>query len=129
MSFLRQHCADPQLVHEWVSNNNFRKPTQSKSYQLPAGLGRTFRRRMEALVAAVLKNLTPAFASEGYLKDVREAGEIGHRYDRRRRGLHDGGRRGRPVPTGRYPAELICGRILAQLEAFDAALCERHGAV
>ena len=32
---------------------------------------------MEALVAAVLKNLTPAFASEGYLKDVREAGEIG----------------------------------------------------
>lgn len=36
---------------------------------------------------------------------------------------------GAPDPTGRYPAELIFGRILAQLEAFDAALCERHGAV
>ncbi len=32
---------------------------------------------MEALVAAVSKNLTQAFASEGYLKDVRKAGEIG----------------------------------------------------
>jgi hypothetical protein len=84
---------------------------------------------MESLVASVSKNLTQTFASKGYLKDVREACKIGHRYDRRRRGLHDGGRRGRPVPTGRNPAELICGRILAQLEAFDAALCERHGAV
>ena len=32
-------------------------------------------------------------------------------------------------PTGRYPAELIFGQIFPQLEAFDAALCERHGAV
>ena len=39
------------------------------------------------------------------------------------------GAAGAPDPTGRYPAELISGRILVQLEAFDAALCERHGAV
>ena len=32
---------------------------------------------MEALVASVSKNLTQAFASKGYLKDVREACEIG----------------------------------------------------
>ncbi len=36
---------------------------------------------------------------------------------------------GAPDPTGRYPAELIFRRILALLEAFDAALCERHGVV
>lgn len=77
MSFLRQHCADLQPVHDWVYLNNFRNPTQSKPYRLPAGLGRTFRRRMEALVAVVSKNLTRAFASEGYLKDVREAGKLG----------------------------------------------------
>ena len=76
MSFLRQHCADPQPAHDWVYLNNFRNPTQSKPYRLAAGLGRTFRRRMEALVAAVLKNLTPAFASEGYLKDVRETAKL-----------------------------------------------------
>ncbi|MEC7202748.1 MAG: hypothetical protein VXW49_03665 [Pseudomonadota bacterium] len=97
---------------------------------MPAGLGRTFRRRMEALVAVVSKNLTQAFASEGYLKDVRESGEI-----RAVDTIEDAvdcimaGAAGAPDPTGRYPAELICGRILAQLEAFDAALCERHGAV
>ncbi|MBG06387.1 MAG: hypothetical protein CMM59_20190 [Rhodospirillaceae bacterium] len=77
LSFLRQHCADRQPVHDWVYLNNFRNPTQPKPYRLPAGMGRTFRRRMEALVEAVSKNLTQAFASEGYLKDVREAGEIG----------------------------------------------------
>ena len=39
------------------------------------------------------------------------------------------GAAGAPDPTGRYPAESIFGRVMAQLEAFDAARCERHGAV
>ena len=39
------------------------------------------------------------------------------------------GAAGAPDPTGRYPAESIFGRVIAQREFFDAALCERHGAV
>ncbi|MCE2509567.1 MAG: AAA family ATPase [Alphaproteobacteria bacterium] len=64
--FLKDFVAGRPTPDDWIYLNNFRKPERPKPYRLSAGVGRTFRNRMNALLPQLRDALSTAFGSEEY---------------------------------------------------------------
>lgn len=70
IGFLEAFIAGRPTPDDWIYLNNFRRPEQPKPYRLPAGIGRTFRNRMSALLPQLREALSRAFGGEDYQAEV-----------------------------------------------------------
>jgi predicted ATP-dependent protease len=66
MAYLNEVLAKRPPPSDWIYLNNFRRPQKPRPHRLPAGMGRRFRYRVEALIPRLTEALTAAFNSEAY---------------------------------------------------------------
>lgn len=75
VAYIRAVTADRPRPDDWIYLNNFRRPHRPRPYRLPAGVGRTFRDRMAALVSRLRETLQPALSDEANEDRVRAGTE------------------------------------------------------
>ena len=75
LSFLREAVAGKKSPGDWVYLNNFRLANEPLAATLPAGVGRTFRDAMAALIPQLRDALTQAFTREEYQQRVQQESE------------------------------------------------------
>ncbi len=72
-NFLKQVAAQRQVPVDWCYVHNFRDPLQPVAVNLPAGTGRQLVRDMEELVQTSRRDISQAFESDEYRRQVEEA--------------------------------------------------------
>lgn len=75
LDYMRDHLACMPRPFDWIYLNNFRRSHRPKPYRLPAGVGRTFRDRMAALIPQLREALAGAFGGEKYQTEIRAQGD------------------------------------------------------
>ncbi len=75
LSFLREAVSGGNKPGDWVYLNNFRLSNEPIAAQLPAGVGRSLRDSMAALIPQLRDALTQAFTREEYQNRVKEESE------------------------------------------------------
>lgn len=66
LELLEEHVQRLPPPSDWIYLPNFRHPERPRPYRLPAGLGRVFRERMEALLTALRQALARAFEAADF---------------------------------------------------------------
>ncbi len=86
LAFLKEEMAKRSAPSDWIYVNNFRRTHRPRPLALPAGVGRRFSDRMEALPGQIREGLSHAFGDEAAQTQLRQeqealAGEISKRIE------------------------------------------------
>ncbi|MGZ0189474.1 MAG: Lon-like protease helical domain-containing protein, partial [Alphaproteobacteria bacterium] len=75
LDFLQDEMAKRSAPSDWIYVNNFRRTHRPKPIALPAGIGREFRGKVEALIPQIREGLAHAFGEESAQAELRKEQE------------------------------------------------------
>lgn len=121
---VKKIAKDEKVPDDWCYIYNFENPNQPKAINLPAGLGKVFKKDMEEFIKVLQLEITRAFDSEDY---ERERTAIAKEYQEKKASLleklnQDAEKQGFRVKTtnaGIYFLPVIEGRVITEEEYGD----------
>jgi lon-related putative ATP-dependent protease len=121
---VKKIAKDEKLPDDWCYIYNFENPNQPKAINLPAGLGKVFKKDMEEFIKVLQLEITRAFDSEDY---ERERTAIAKEYQEKKASLleklnQDAEKQGfrvKTTNTGIYFLPVIEGRVITEEEYGD----------
>ncbi|HPT91065.1 MAG TPA: ATP-binding protein [Acetivibrio sp.] len=121
---VKKIAKDEKVPDDWCYIYNFENPNQPKAINLPAGLGKVFKKDMEEFIKVLQLEITRAFDSEDY---ERERTAIAKEYQEKKASLleklnQDAEKQGfrvKTTNTGIYFLPVIEGRVITEEEYGD----------
>lgn len=121
LNYIKKIAKNCKTPDDWCYVHNFENPNQPKAINLPAGLGRVFKKDMEDFIKVLQLEISRAFDSEDY---EREKASIANEYQEKKSALldelnQDAEKQGFKVKTtnaGIYFLPVIEGRTITEEE-------------